>query len=227
MPTQGSQFSGAAQSKDGGDTSASQGDKTTTVTTNDANAGNPQSLATFQPPAGEPNPFIDSGPFGRVNIGGIDLPGIIDNIDGCGTPEDWNQQKGTSGNFATSTWKGSKLAEGIKIKMSLYSAFAYAGAYKVRALLRPTRGVKPPTHAINNPIVNFGGITRVTVKDIGFPKWAKSGGYWEWEIELNEVNPSASATTGAADPSKPANGTTPGSAASNANKLAGAAAQKA
>ncbi len=186
-------------------------DKTTTTVVNAGGAGS-QSFASFQPPAGEPNPFVDSGPWGKVTIGGLDLPGVIESIDGCGTPEEWSQQKGTSGNFATSTWKGAKLAEKIKIKMALYDARTFAGAYKVRSLLRPTRGVKPPSHAIVNPKINFGGITRIVVDDVGAPSWEKSGGHWIYEIELNEYNPAANATTGAADPTKDKDGVTPGSA---------------
>lgn len=185
---------------------------TTTVTANDPSAGSPASLDAFQPPAGHPNPFIDHAPWGQVTIGGLLLPGIIESIDGCKTPEEWTQQKGTSGNFATSVWKGSKLAEGIKIKMALYNAVTFAGIYDVRAKLRPTRGKKPPSHAVQNPQINFGGITRITVVDVGFPKWEKSGNYWSYEIEVNEYNPSADAKTGQADPTKPADGTTPASA---------------
>lgn len=186
--------------------------KTTTTTANDPAAGSPQSLAAFQPPSGEPNPFTDTTPWGRVVVGGFLLPGIIESIDGCGTPEEWTDQKGTSGNFATKVWKGSKLASGPKIKMQLYDRNGFAKIYRVRNTLRPTRGKKPPSLSIVNPIINFGGITRIVCNDVGFPKWVKSGGYWEYEIDLAEYNPAADAKTGPADPSKPADGSTPGTA---------------
>lgn len=181
----------------------------TTTTVNGTGNGNPGSLASFQPPAGHPNPFVDARPFFSVTIGGLLLPGKIKPPEGCDTEEDWNQQKGTNGSFAVSVWKGSKLTEGIKITMRLHDAAGYDAIYAVRDLLRPKRGEKPPSHKIENAIINHVGIIFVTVKKIIAPKWIEQGAYWEYEIELNEFNPAANANTGAADPTKPADGSTP------------------
>jgi hypothetical protein len=177
----------------------SQSGKTTAVTVNNNGAPN----TTPPNPANDPNPFVNAGPWGKVEIGGVRVPGIVRTIDGCNTPEEWQFQKGTNGNYAVSVWRGSKLAESIKITFALLDRESFSGYYALRRHLRPMRGKKPPSHAIVNPSINFGGITRCSIKDVGFPKWQESGGYWLAEIELCEFNPSKTAPTGPADPAKP------------------------
>lgn len=203
---------GSGQSGNAGSASTDPAETPTKVNANDPAAGSPASFAGFQPGAERPNIFIDEKDFKQIEIEGVLLPGIIVEVDGCSTPEEWSQQKGTGGNFATSTWKGAKLAEKIKIKMAFSGPNAFDKIYDVRNQLRPTRGQKPPSLRIKNAFVNFGGIHRIVVADIGFPKWEKSGGYATYEIELNEYNPAADAKTGPADPAKATDGSTPGGA---------------
>lgn len=184
-----------------------------TATTVTINVG-PAALASFQPPSGHPNPYAGDL-WGPVTIGIIDLPGIIEEIDGCKTPEEWTQQKGTNGNFATSVWKGSKLAEGIKIKMHLVRRggmtamqhkATFDAIYPVRDALRPKRGNKPPSLRIKNHAINFVGVNFVVIAGMEPPKWRRSGNSWEWDLEVNEYNPGVSANTGAADPASTTGG---------------------
>ncbi len=170
------------------------------------------------------NPYIDAGPWGRVEISGMPLPGIIQSIDGADKPEDWSVQKGTAKSNATTVWKGTKLAESIKIMTALTNAEAFAQYYDIRNLLRPKIGVKPPSLLISSPVLNFSGITRIAIKNILPPKWVSGAGYWTGEIELIEFNPEKPANTG---PAGGAKAWTEGTNSSDPNKDVKSALQKA
>lgn len=146
-----------------------------------------------------PNPYVDRGPWGVVAVSGFTLPGIVRSIDGAAKPEDWNVQKGTAKSGATTVWKGTKLAESMKILLGLMNADQFAEYYTARDTLRPKIGTKPPSHTIVNPHINFSDITRVTCRDVGPPTWVESGGYWTGLVELLEFNPPRPANTGVAN----------------------------
>lgn len=148
-----------------------------------------------------PNPFDDASPFGVVDIGGLRLPGIMIALDGVDTPEEWQVQKATAKSGASTVWKGSGLAESIKITLALANREAYARYENdVVFALRPKRGEKPPALVIVNPLINFNGITRVSCKNVGAPKWQAGGCYWTADIELIEYQPPKPAAAG---PPKP------------------------
>lgn len=149
------------------------------------------------------NPYIDSGPWGTVEISGLLLPGTVLSIDGADRPEEWDVQKPTEKSGGATVWKGTKIADGIKIAIALPDKEAFDGYVQTRDRLRPEPGQKPPTHTIVNGVINFNGITRVSLKNIAAPKWERSGGYWKGEITLIDFLPPKDANTGAAGPAKP------------------------
>jgi len=149
------------------------------------------------------NPFLDAGPWGSCTIGGLLLPGVIASIDGAEKPEEWAVQKGTSGNNAVTVWKGTTLAETIKILLQLATIEAFDAYYDVQAALRPKLGTKPPSLVLTNAAINFAGITRIACRNVGTPKWVPAGGYWTGLVELIEYNPSKPAATGQATPANP------------------------
>lgn len=155
------------------------------------------------PPGPQINPYVEPGPFGEVFVESMRWPGTVTALDGCETAEEWAVQKGTSGNFATTVWRGAKLAESIKVTNKVYGQQGYADMCALRDFLRPKRGKKPPSKVITNPQINWGGITRVAIKTMAFPKWQDPAGYWLFETELIEYNPSKTAPAGPADPAKP------------------------
>lgn len=149
------------------------------------------------------NPYLDPTPWGTVRIGGLTIPGTILSIDGADRPDDWEVQKATDKSGATTVWKGTKVAEDIKVTVALVDSTAVDAYYNVRDTLRPP-GLKPPSHVVENAIINWSGITQVTTKNVTAPKWDASGGYWKGEITLIEYAPPKPASTGKAAPADPA-----------------------
>ncbi len=149
------------------------------------------------------NPFVDPGPWGKVIIGGLTLPGIVKSIDGAERPEEWLIQKAISVSGAVAVWRGTQLAESIKILLELPKRAAFDGYYDVRDTLRPKIGKKPPAHSIVNAGINFSGITRVSCRNVGMPKWVKQGGYWSGEIDLVQYSPPRTIAAGTVVPPKP------------------------
>jgi hypothetical protein len=164
--------------------------------------GTVNEAGTFEPsgapiPVGSPlNPFIDASPWGQVRISGILIPGVIQDVDGADKPEEWQVQKGTKESNASTDWKGTKLAESIKITTKLHNAESFAAYYVIRDTLRPKITERPPVHVVENPSINFNNIVRVSIKNISPPKWQAGGGYWLGSVELIEFNPSKPANTG-------------------------------
>lgn len=143
------------------------------------------------------NPFADGNEeWGWIEIGGVEVPGVVQSIDGAEKPDEWQVQKGTKESNASTDWKGTKLAESIKIVTALFDANSFEQYYVLRDTLRPKLGEKPPALTIFHGAINFNGITRVSVKNIGAPKWQRAGGYWTGEIELIEFSPPKPANTG-------------------------------
>lgn len=155
------------------------------------------------------NPFVDRGPFRNLIIGGYLLPGVIETIDDVDPEEEWAVQPGIGTTFATCVWRRSKLAENIKVTLKLLSQDDYDGYVTARDTLRPKRGKKPPSFGVKNPIFEFNGINRVTVRVVGAPRWQEAKGYWTGTIHLLEYNPPRTTTIGVADPAKPPDEPTP------------------
>lgn len=144
-----------------------------------------------------PNPYVDHGPWGRITIGGLRIPGIVLSIDGAKKPAEWTTQKATARSNGTTIFKGIKNAETITIVTALHDLESFAAYYEVRDALRPP-SVKPPSHMIENAAINFSRITRVSTIDVEPPTWVKQGGYWSGTVVLVEFNPEKPANTGPA-----------------------------
>ncbi len=149
--------------------------------------------------SGNPNPYRDSGPWGHVFIGGVRVPGVIADVDGAERPEQWDKQKATEKTGASTVWKGTDLADAIKITTSLHDQTSVDEYYRLRDILRPPKSTNaPPALPIVSPIINFSGITRVAYRVMSPPKWVKSGGYWKGVITLIDFSPAEDAKTGVA-----------------------------
>ena len=153
--------------------------------------------------ADDPNPFFDYGPFGFVIIEDVLVECMLVEVDGATSPEDWNVQKGTNTSGSTSSWKGSKPAETLKLKFRAHDGPSFQAMTDLLLLVRPKRGNKPPSVHIENGIVNWGGIGIIALKQPPTPKYDHKTGAWDFEWEFIENNPSKAASTGAADPAKP------------------------
>lgn len=155
----------------------------------------------------KPNPYRDPGPWRHITIAGVDVPGVIVSVDGCRKPEEWSVQKGTSASNATTVWKGTKLAENIKIVTNLHNEAEFDAYEDLRAILRPKLGQKPPSLPIVHPIFAEAGVTRIACVDVA-PRLPTAGLSWLGEIIVIEYNPSKSVNAGPAGAAK--SGTTPG-----------------
>lgn len=147
------------------------------------------------------NPYVSPKDWGDVIIGGVKIPGIILSIDGHEKPEEWIIQKGIEVSHSITVWRGTKLAESIKIVTNLYNRAEFDKYYDVATVLRPKLGKKPPSLSIVNAAINFSGITRVSCRNPGPPKPA-AGLSWTAEIDVIEFNPPRLAKVGPADPPK-------------------------
>lgn len=151
--------------------------------------------------AGRPNPYTDPGPWGRVRIGARFVPGYVTSIDGAERPEQWDVQKATEKTGAQTIWKGTGIADSIKLVVSLATEEQVDDYYALRDALRPQQeGKAPPVLPIVSPVINFAKITRVSCRNVSPPTWVQSGGYWEGRIELIDYAPPKPASTGAARP---------------------------
>lgn len=139
--------------------------------------------------------------WGTITVAGVLVPGIVLSIDGHEKPEEWIIQKGIEVSHAVTVWRGTKLAESIKVVTNLYNRAEFNKYLDFAKVVRPKIGKKPPSLAIVNAAINFSGITRVSIRLPGPPKPAK-GLSWTAEIDLIEFNPPRLAKVGPADPPK-------------------------
>jgi hypothetical protein len=156
--------------------------------------------------AGNLNPYDDPGPWGTVqfvipNVGTVAMPGVIESIDGCEKPENWIIQMGIGSFNGVTIWRGTKLAESIKIKSRIYSKETFDACYALRDALCPKVGKKPPTAMVVNGQINFARITRVSYRNF-IPFAPAAGLSWTWGVDLVEYNPMKPAPVGPADPPK-------------------------
>jgi len=188
--------------------------------------------------AERPNPFRDAGPFGRIEIGGVEVPGIIQSVGEYVAKQEWNFQKAggggaaanqanpdpangadaqaaatavqTSGSFGVSVWRGALLVEEAEIVSIITREADYDAALDFIKHVMPKRGKKPPSHSLVNPDANAVGVTRCSIREIGVPKEEKPGaGKWVFKVKICEYNPQKTAAAGKADPAKPPDEPTP------------------
>lgn len=148
--------------------------------------------------SGDANPYFDPGPFGQILIADVVVAATLTEVDGATSPEDWSVQKGTGTSGATASWKGTKLAEALKLKFRAHDGDAFQAMTDLLLLVRPKKGQKPPTVNIENAIVNWGGIGKGAIKTPPEPKWDAKDGAWDFTWEFQEIGPSTGANTGAA-----------------------------
>lgn len=151
----------------------------------------------------DPNPFEDFGPFGQVIIADTIIACTLIEVDGATSPEDWSVTKGTGTSGATSSWKGNKPAEKLKLKFRAHDPPSFQAMTDLLLVARPKRGDKPPSLHIENAVVNWGGIGVIALKEPPSPKWEEKSGAWDFEWEWIENDPSKAAATGAAAPASP------------------------
>lgn len=152
-------------------------------------------------PQNRPNPYDSWKEWGTITVGGFLIPGVIQSIDGHEKPEEWIIQKGIEVSHAVTIWRGTKLAESIKVVTNLPNRAEFNKYWDFAALVRPKIGKKPPSLSIINAAINFSGITRVSIRLPGPPK-AAAGLSWTAEIDFCEFNPPRLAKVGPADPPK-------------------------
>lgn len=147
-------------------------------------------------------PF-DPGAFGFVYFDDIIVQATLLEVDGCTKPEEWQITKGSGSDGATADWKGTKLAEKIKLKFRATTDAEYADQGRLRDQLRPKLGQKPPSVTITLAMVNWGGIYKVRLVEPAYPKWVADKRAFDFEWEVGEHAPSKQTKTGASDPAKP------------------------
>lgn len=148
------------------------------------------------------NPYDRPKEWGTITVGGVLIPGVIVSIDGHEKPEEWIIQKGIEVSHAWVIWRGTKLAESIKVVTNLPNR-AMFNKYisEFTPAVRPKIGKKPPSLSIVNAAINYSGIMRVSIRLPGPPKPA-AGLSWTAEIDFVEFNPPRLAKVGPADPPK-------------------------
>lgn len=137
-----------------------------------------------------------------VKLSGADMPGAVVSIKGANREFDWNVQKGTGSSGASTIFKGAKIAEKIEIVTKYTTQEELDAIVAHRAYIAPAKiGGKPPTFTIENSLINFNKIERVSISIIGQPEITPGlGRTVTWTFI--EYQPSAPAKTGPADPAK-------------------------
>jgi hypothetical protein len=137
-----------------------------------------------------------------VKLSGSTMPGSVISIKGAERGFEWDVQKGTASSGAATIFKGAKIAEKIEIVTKIVSQEEADSIDAFRAYIAPAKiGGKPPTFTIENSLVNFNKIGRVSISIIGQPEVTPGlGRTVAWTFI--EYQPPAPAKTGPADPAK-------------------------
>jgi len=141
-----------------------------------------------------------------VKLSGSDIPGSVVSIKGAERGFEWDVQKGTGSSGAATVFKGAKIAEKIEIVVK-YTTLEEETALKAyRAYIAPAKiGGKPPTFNIENPLINFNKIEKVSVSIVGQPEVTAGLGR-TIALTFIEYQPPVPAKTGPADPAKAGGG---------------------
>jgi len=142
--------------------------------------------------------------FGRdpsiVKLAGNIMPGMVQSIDGGDRKFLWKKQKGTGSSGAAIIFEGADIADGIKIVVFAPTLAMQNACKEWRKFIAPVKiGGKPPTFAVENVLLEFNEIARVSIAQIAQPKVTKDlNAIFEWTFV--EYQPPAPAKTGPADP---------------------------
>ncbi len=155
--------------------------------------------------------FLEREPW-IVKLGGILLPGIVQTIKGANRKFIWEKQKGTASSGATIIFKGADIAESIEVMAYAPTLAMQEASKKWRAYIAPAKiGGKPPTFAIENVLIEFNGIARVSIAEIAQPEVMKDqNAVFVWRF--TEYLPPAPAKTGPAEPASKGKGGAGGAA---------------
>lgn len=133
-----------------------------------------------------------------VKLGGALMPGLVQSIKGANRKFVWDKQKGTASSGATIVYKGADLAEAIEVVVAAPTDAMQRACKDWRKYIAPVKiGGKPPTFLVDNVLIEFNEITRVSIAEIVQPDVAKDGNMmFVWK--LVEYNPPTPAKTGPA-----------------------------
>jgi hypothetical protein len=164
---------------------------------------------------------IVQNPFTQANAGqrwdsitfsgygqSIDVPGFVEDINGCDREALWLIQKAPNTNYAVTVFRGWLLCEDIPIRIRLpdrQSVDDYMQAARVLST-QFAKGASPDGFSpaatvfnITSPPLNFAGITRVGIRMCGTPRVAP-GLSWTAIIRLVEYRPPRKVRVGPPDP---------------------------
>jgi hypothetical protein len=147
-----------------------------------------------------------------VKLGGIVLPGLVQSIKGANRKFIWEKQKGTASSGATIIYKGTDIAESIEIVTFAPTLAMQEASVKWNAYVTPAKiGGQPATFQIENVLIEFNKITRVSIAEVKQPDETKDQNVvFVWL--LTEYSPPAPAKTGPADPASKGKGGAGGTA---------------
>jgi len=134
-----------------------------------------------------------------IKLSGNPMPGKAISITGADREWEWVVQKPLGSSGAITVYRGAKLAEGIEVVIEAVTDAEYEANETARKTIAPKKGAKPPTFAIDNVIINFNEITRVSLKKISQPQITATLS-WLFTWTFIEYNPPAPVTVGPADP---------------------------
>lgn len=146
------------------------------------------------------SPYVDDPSI--VILSGSQIPGNVVAIKGADRGFKWTVQEGTSSSGATNVFKGAKIAETILVTVEVVDDAGYQEVVAYRAYIAPLKiGGKPPTFAIDNCLINFNEIKKVSIALIAQPDMTP-GLKTIFVFTFTEVNESVAAKTGPADAAK-------------------------
>jgi hypothetical protein len=152
------------------------------------------------------NPYTAQGSWGNMalSVAGnrIYVPGIIQSVDGASNPEEWLINKPLNASNARTVWRGTNLAESIKVVTNLYNATEFEYWEILRDMVRPKRGSRPESFYVISPQLNFAGISRCSLRYINPPTPAP-GLSWTGEFAMIEFRPPKIAPVGPAEAPPP------------------------
>lgn len=134
-----------------------------------------------------------------VKLSGTQMPGRAISISDADREWEWVVQKPLGSSGAITIYRGAKLAEGIAIVFEAVTDAEYLAHVTARKTIAPKKGQKPPTFKIDNVVINFNEITRVSLKRISQPQITPTLS-WLFTWTFIEYSPPAPVAVGPAEP---------------------------
>lgn len=134
-----------------------------------------------------------------LKLSGNKMPGRAISIADAKRKWEWVVQKPLGSSGAVTVYRGAHLTEGIGVVFEAVNDAEYAEHVELRKVLSPKKGQRPATFAIDNVIINFNEIARVTISEIAQPEITGTLSYI-FKYTFIEYNPPAPVKVGPADP---------------------------